>query len=382
MHRRSQFIEKNSDTASKAFKLFRQLENTHAGLILKGKISPDAYGSDNLIIDLFDFVETEYDGDFDKAYNFWVQKLQDQFEESQNNFKYGHTGKGMKKFDWRGGDLYGSFTQHKPKGSRQNSCSKRAELESNSYKKEWIGYKNFDHAFDYAHYDDFMEEVFADLRELESRHYPIFVPHKKVKLYNIPASFDIETTSFYDAARGKKHATMYIWQFGFNGSVIYGRTWDEFFDFIEKFTNELGCNESCIIYIYVHNLSYEFQWIRRYFEWNKVFALKKRKVLYASYLPLGIQFCCSYILTNASLAHVGDPENGMLTRYKVSKLVGKLDYSKMRHSGTPLTANELAYCLNDVRVVMALIQEKIEHDGGINNIPLTNTGYVRRYCRK
>lgn len=126
MHRRSQFIEKNSDTASKAFKLFRQLENTHAGLILKGKISPDAYGSDNLIIDLFDFVETEYDGDFDKAYNFWVQKLQDQFEESQNNFKFGHTGKGMKKFDWRGGDLYGSFTQHKPKGSRQNSRSKKS----------------------------------------------------------------------------------------------------------------------------------------------------------------------------------------------------------------------------------------------------------------
>lgn len=227
-----------------------------------------------------------------------------------------------------------------------------------------------------------MEEVFADLRELESRHYPIFVSHKKAKVYNIPASFDIETTSFYDAARGKKHATMYIWQFGFNGSVIYGRTWDEFFDFIEKFTNELGCNENCLIYIYVHNLSYEFQWIRRYFEWNKVFALKKRKVLYASYLPLGIQFCCSYILTNASLAHVGDPKNGMLTRYKISKLVGDLDYSKMRHSGTPLTANELAYCLNDVRVVMALIQEKIEHDGGINNIPLTNTGYVRRYCRK
>lgn len=227
-----------------------------------------------------------------------------------------------------------------------------------------------------------MNEVFEDLNYLDEHKYPVIVTHNKKEVYNIPCSFDIETSSFYDPARGKKRAIMYIWQFGFNGSVIYGRTWDEFFEFIQKFSEELHCNNDRFIYIYVHNLAYEFQWIRRYFEWDRVFALKKRKTLYARYSPLGLEFRCSYLLANASLAHIGDPEHGMLTRYKISKLVGELDYSLIRHSKTPLKPNELAYCFNDVRVVMAYIQEKIEHDKGIHKIPLTNTGYVRQYCRE
>ena len=38
--------------------------------------------------------------------------------------------------------------------------------------------------------------------------------------YNIPAAFDIETSSLYD--RGNKFATMYIWQFGILNWVTYG----------------------------------------------------------------------------------------------------------------------------------------------------------------
>lgn len=126
MKRRKEFIEDNKDTASKAFALFRQLENTHAGLILKGKISPDAYGSDNLIVDLFDFIESEYDGDFDKAYNFWIEKLQEQFQESQAQYhEFGEKGR-MKKFNWRGGDLYGKFTTNaKAASSARKGASKR-----------------------------------------------------------------------------------------------------------------------------------------------------------------------------------------------------------------------------------------------------------------
>ena len=40
------------------------------------------------------------------------------------------------------------------------------------------------------------------------------------------------------------------------------------------------------------------------------------------------------------------------------------------------------YCENDIRVLMSYIQEKIEQDGDISKIPLTNTGYVRRYARE
>ena len=63
-------------------------------------------------------------------------------------------------------------------------------------------------------------------------------------------------------------------------------------------------------------------------------------------------------------------------------MVGDLDYSKVRHSKTPLTKKEYGYCENDIRVLLSYIREKIEHDGDITKIPLTNTGYVRNYCRK
>ena len=49
----------------------------------------------------------------------------------------------------------------------------------------------------------------------------------KTKYLNIPASFDIETTSFYDE-NGNKTSIMYAWMLGLCGLVIMGRQWDEF----------------------------------------------------------------------------------------------------------------------------------------------------------
>ena len=72
----------------------------------------------------------------------------------------------------------------------------------------------------------------------------------------------------------------------------------------------------------------------------------------------------------------------MLFKYPVQKMVGDLDYNLVRHSGTKLTNTEIEYCLNDIRVVMSYIQEKIENDGNIIELPLTNTGYVRKFTRQ
>lgn len=254
----------------------------------------------------------------------------------------------------------------------------REQLNKMHYCQRWKGYDNYDHHFTYPQVDNFFDEVLSLLEEEQRIEYPVLVDkNSKVEVFNIPCSFDIETSSFYSGT-GEKRAIMYIWQFGLNGSVIYGRTWDEFFLFIERLVEELQLCKTRWLYIYVHNLSYEFQFIRKYFEWDKVFALKKRKVLFARFDTAGLKFCCSYLLANASLAHVGDK---LLTKYPVKKLVGELDYNLIRHSGTPLKPGELDYCLNDPRVVMSYIQEKIEQDGGIVNIPNTNTGYVRNFTR-
>ena len=95
------------------------------------------------------------------------------------------------------------------------------------------------------------------------------------------------------------------------------------------------------ILIFIHNLSFEFQWFSKLFEWEKVFALSKREVVYALTRD-GVEFRCSYVLSGYSLAKLGDE----LTLYPVKKMVGDLDYKKIRlpkyndFEGTYLTDEE------------------------------------------
>ena len=219
-----------------------------------------------------------------------------------------------------------------------------------------------------------LESVFKGRRPIRT--------NKKVLYYNVPCAFDIETSSFYEISdkseKPVKQACMYEWTLGINGYVIIGRTWEEFKKAVDVITFTLGLNESKRLVIYVHNLAYEFQWIRKRFEWVTVFGLRERKPAYAA-TKSGIEFRCSLVLSGYSLENLGNNE---LKTYKVQKMVGDLDYNLIRHPNTPLTDKEIGYCINDVKVVMAYIQERIEADGDITRIPLTKTGYVRRYCRE
>ena len=237
----------------------------------------------------------------------------------------------------------------------------------------WTGYKN-GNVYPASQLANALIEAFEQ-QEVE------IVTQGKIEYFNIPASFDIETTSFIAGhdVKGEpiKVATMYIWQLGFNGTVVYGRTWEEFGNVLYELVDYLELSETRHLVIYVHNLGYEFQFMRKWFDWDKVFAIKQRRPVYA--ITGGLEFRCSLFLSNYSLEYIGKE---LLHKYPVKKLVGNLDYSLMRHSKTPLTQEELDYCINDVKVVMSYIQEKIENDGDITKIPLTNTGYVRNFCRE
>lgn len=198
--------------------------------------------------------------------------------------------------------------------------------------------------------------------------------NKTLHYINISCAFDIETSSFY--SDGDKTACMYEWTFGFNGSVCIGREWSEFIHLLRQLSDLLDLNKNKRLIIYVHNLGYEFQFLRKWLKWKKVFSIENRKPIYAV-CDLNIEFRCSYLLSGYSLENLGHN----LQKYPVQKMVGDLDYEKIRHSKTPLTSSELSYCVNDVKVVLAYIQERIEADGDISRIPLTKTGYVRNYCR-
>lgn len=222
-----------------------------------------------------------------------------------------------------------------------------------------------------------------------------FGNNKGERVFNVPVAFDIETTSFYrDVETGdnfsydrytklggkitgmEKCSVMYVWQFGINGYCIMGRTWDEFTFMMKQVIQLLNLGEKRKLVVYVHNLSYEFQFIRSLFEWDNVFSIDLRKPIYARTKD-GIEFRCSYLLSGYSLAKLSE----QLHTYKTSKMVGDLDYSLMRHTGTPLTQKEICYCINDIKVVMCYIEELIERYGGITRLPVTKTGFVRKYCR-
>lgn len=213
------------------------------------------------------------------------------------------------------------------------------------------------------------------LRRLISYDFPTIHSRRSVEYYNIPAAFDIEVTSFY--AGEEKQAIMYHWQFGIWSMVTTGRTWEELIEFLKAVRAILDISEERRLAVYVHNLPYEFQFIRKRFEWDKVFLIDDRKPVYAR--SNGIEFRCMMKLAGGrALSAVAKD----LQKYKVEKMVGDLDYSVHRTPLTSLTEKELKYCENDIRICLSYIQEKIEQDGDITKIPLTNTGYVRQYCRK
>lgn len=219
--------------------------------------------------------------------------------------------------------------------------------------------------------EDMIELSMNDVRKVTKRR------HKKssIHYYDCPCAFDIETTSFIDSNH-EKASTMYVWMLGLNGLCMMGRTWEEFINVINSISGILELNENNRIIIGVHNLGYEFQFIRHYFEWEKVFSVDIRKPVYAI-TTQGIEFRDTYILSGYKLETVGKN----LHTYKVEKMVGDLDYTKIRNSKTKLTKKEIGYCINDIKVVMAYLQECIDAEGSIIKIPLTKTGYIRRYVK-
>lgn len=192
---------------------------------------------------------------------------------------------------------------------------------------------------------------------------------------NIPSAFDIETTSTYIDG-DEKFAFMYEWTFGIDNQIVYGRTWDEFLQLLHDLQEIYELDGDRILIVYVHNLSYEFQFMRKYLDWVNVFAVDDRKPIKAL-CSLGIEFRDSYILSGYSLANTAKN----LTSHTVAKLVGDLDYKLVRTAETPLTEQELGYCYNDVLIILYYIAEQIELYGDINKVPLTNTGRVRKFVK-
>lgn len=193
------------------------------------------------------------------------------------------------------------------------------------------------------------------------------------KYKDIIAAFDIETTNDDESMQ----AFMYVWQAQVDDMTVMGRTWEEFRSFLGRIAERLKEDEYLIIW--VHNLSFEFQFLRTIYDFapEEVFAVESRKVLKCEMMD-HFEFRCSYLQTNMSLAEFTS-KMGVANK----KLSGEdFDYSKVRYPWTPLSDQEMEYCVNDVKGLVQAMEKQLEaeHDS-LYTIPFTSTGYPRRDSR-
>ena len=228
--------------------------------------------------------------------------------------------------------------------------------------------------------------------------YPILERMKRASKYSaksrnvvdIVTAFDIETTTLNfpitDDRKVNSHAFMYVWQFQFDDITIIGRTWEEYDHLMlqlaracQRLQTDRRLETLPIIIIWVHNLSFEFQYISGRYPFNndECFFRDIRKPIYCRMYQC-LEYRCSYIQTNMGLKH-------LTKQMKVEeKLSGQqYDYSKVRFPWSPLSDYELEYCTRDVRSLVACMKVKMANDGDtLQTIPLTSTGYVRRDCQQ
>ncbi len=189
--------------------------------------------------------------------------------------------------------------------------------------------------------------------------------------FKMYCGFDIETTKTKNG-----NTFPYHFQFNINDDYITCRTLNEhleLIDFLVKKTTVKSKKKSKPkMLIFIHNMSYEFSFLRKYYKITKLFAKEKRKPVYFEIDNL--IFLDSYLIENKSLANLAKDYN-----LSTQKAIGDLDYSKIRNSLTPLTFAEKRYNYNDVKILSEYAEHVYFKQYLIKEgyMPLTNTQKVR-----
>ena len=144
---------------------------------------------------------------------------------------------------------------------------------------------------------------------------------KGVRYMDMVCAFDIETTRLEEM----EQSIMYIWQFQIDSlCTVIGRTWEEYRVFIER----LEAAAKADIVVYIHNASYEWQFLKTVFDFDEkdIFAMDTRKVL--RFKSGKIEYRCSYLQSNMSLAKFTETDKDsrwdgtFATQYRVNMAKG------------------------------------------------------------
>ena len=201
-------------------------------------------------------------------------------------------------------------------------------------------------------------------------------------------SLDTETSHNHN--KEEPIGWIYHWGFKYGNDVVLGRKPSELIDCLRKivkvnglgFTSNGKSEVSKRIVCYIHNLSYDYEylkeWLRAEFgrDHEKMLAVAKHKLI--TFEIGGFIFKCSFRLTQKSLDKWAKEVGA-----KSHKLVGNVDHNIIRYQDTPLTQKDIDYMIADVVVLDEALRIQMSmHGDTLTTIPYTATGYVRREGRK
>lgn len=201
---------------------------------------------------------------------------------------------------------------------------------------------------------------------------------KQYNLLDLSCGFDTETytvTKYNKNKIVKANGYVYIWQFSLNNYVIYGRTIEEFIYLLNLIAKKFKLSKKKKVRIWVANLGFEFQYIRKFLDVKKLFAKKNREPLYFETDEFVFQDCL--VFSGGNLANLAK------TYCSTQKLVGDLDYDTPRNTKTVLSRDELNYCRNDVVILSEFNKYIIDtyfKQGFIP--PMTKTGLLRESVKQ
>lgn len=189
-------------------------------------------------------------------------------------------------------------------------------------------------------------------------------------------TMDIETSTYGRSTYSPVAFTYSIAVYIADRCFVF-RHWRDYNWFITELQRTFDLSKYCRLVCYVHNLPYEFQFMKDFMHITEVFATQPRKVVKC--FSNGIEYRCSYKLTNMGLARF----TASIPDLAHGKLSGSdFDYSKLRTPKTELTPSELDYIFNDVAGLYEALDYTITHDEyNIATIPNTSTGFVRNELR-
>lgn len=204
---------------------------------------------------------------------------------------------------------------------------------------------------------------------------------KKAAILAEAIYLDTETAHNYDPDTQMGCTWIYQWAFRWCRQFAIGRTPSSLLNALDWVAEANGCEaEKLHLLVYIHNASYDLSYLlpflKQRYGIRNILATAPHKIIALEAGPF--VFRCSYRLSNRSLYKWGKDLN-----IKHQKKKGMIDYDVRRYQNSKLVRRDWIYQLYDVVALEECVLAELarEHDT-LASIPLTSTGYIRRYARK